>query len=82
MNKEKRSGWIRMLIGGALGLLGGFVWVPYVLYSREYPPLALLACVGLGVMAGVATQPFAESGSCCCARLATLPSPPPFSPCW
>ena len=62
MNKEKRSGWIRMLIGGALGLLGGFVWVPYVLYSREYPPLALLACVGLGVMAGVATQPFAESG--------------------
>ena len=45
-----------------LGLLAGIVWVPYVMYSRECPPAALAACAGLGAMAGLATQPFAESG--------------------
>ena len=63
MNKEKRSGWIRMLIGGALGLLGGFVWVPYVLYSREYPPLALLAACAAGTtrITGAARLRYKES---------------------
>ena len=62
MNTERKSGRIQMLIGGVLGLLAGVLWVPYVMYSRECPPLALLACVGLGAMAGMATQPFAENG--------------------
>ena len=62
MSTENRSGWVRMLLGGVLGLLGGMLWVPYIMYSRECPPLALVACVGLGIMAGLATQPFAESG--------------------
>ena len=62
MSTEKKSGWIRMLTGGVLGLLAGVLWVPYILSSRECPPLALVACAGLGVMAGLATQPFAESG--------------------
>ena len=56
------NGPVRMLIGGGLGLLAGVLWVPYVMYSRECPPLAVLACVGLGGMAGAATQPFADSG--------------------
>ena len=62
MSTEKKSGRIRMLLGGVLGLLAGMLWVPYIMYSRECPPLALVACVGLGVMAGLATQPFADSG--------------------
>lgn len=61
--KTRKIGWrLRLLAGGALGLLAGIIWVPYIMYSRECPPLALLACVGLGAMAGLATQPFAESG--------------------
>lgn len=62
MKPEKKNGLIRMLAGGILGLLMGIIWVPYVMGGRECPPLALLACVGLGVMAGAATQPFADSG--------------------
>ena len=62
MSAEKKSGRIRMLAGGVLGLLAGIVLVPYIMYSRECPPLALIACMGLGAMAGLATQPFAESG--------------------
>lgn len=62
MSAEKKSGRIRMLTGGVLGLLVGIVLVPYIMYSRECPPLALIACMGLGAMAGLATQPFAESG--------------------
>ena len=62
MSAEKKSGRIRMLTGGVLGLLVGLVLVPYIMYSRECPPLALVACMGLGAMAGLATQPFAESG--------------------
>lgn len=62
MSAEKKSGRIRMLAGGVLGLLVGIVLVPYIMYSRECPPLALIACMGLGAMAGLATQPFAESG--------------------
>ena len=53
---------VRILAGGALGLAAGVLWVPYAMYSRECPPLAVLACVGLGGMAGAATQPFADSG--------------------
>ena len=61
--KQKEMTWRgRALIGGILGLLVGVLWVPYVMDSRECPPLAVLACVGLGAMAGVATQPFADSG--------------------
>lgn len=60
--KSMRTWLIRMLAGGMLGLLAGVLWVPYILYSRECPPLALVACVGLGAMAGLATQPFADSG--------------------
>lgn len=62
MSAEKKSGRIRMLTGGVLGLLVGIVLVPHIMYSRECPPLALIACMGLGAMAGLATQPFAESG--------------------
>ena len=33
-----------------------------MIHSRESSFLAVLACVGLGAMAGLATQPFADSG--------------------
>ncbi|RHR06753.1 DUF3021 family protein [Pseudoflavonifractor sp. AF19-9AC] len=62
MSAEKKSERIRMLAGAVLGLLVGIILVPYMMYSRECPPLALVACMGLGAMAGLATQPFAESG--------------------
>ena len=35
----------RALIGGILGLLAGILWVPYAMYSRECPPLAVLAVI-------------------------------------
>lgn len=38
MSAEKKSGRIRMLTGGVLGLLVGIVLVPYIMYSRECPP--------------------------------------------
>ena len=53
---------MRILLGSALGLLVGLIWIPYVIHSREGSFLAVLACVGLGAMAGLATQPFADSG--------------------
>lgn len=62
MKKETRDWLVRVLLGGALGLLAGIIWMPYVIGSRGCPPLAVLACVGLGIMAGLATQPFADSG--------------------
>lgn len=62
MKKETRDWLVRTLLGGLLGLLAGIIWMPYVMGSRECPPLAVLACVGLGAMAGLATQPFADSG--------------------
>lgn len=62
MKKETRDWLVRTLLGGLLGLLAGIIWLPYVIGSRECPPLAVLACVGLGAMAGLATQPFADSG--------------------
>lgn len=62
MTEERKQYLVRILTGGVLGLLVGLVLVPYVMYSRECPPLAVLACVGLGGLAGVATQPFADSG--------------------
>lgn len=62
MTEEQKKSLIRILIGGILGLLVGLVLVPYVMYSRECPPLAVLACAALGGMAGLATQPFADSG--------------------
>lgn len=62
MKKEICGLWMRILFGGVIGLLVGIIWVPYVTGSRECPPLAVLACVGLGAMAATATQPFADSG--------------------
>ena len=62
MNTEKKVWLVRSLAGGLLGLLVGMIWVPYVMYSRECPPLALAACTGLGLMAGAAVRPFADSG--------------------
>ena len=62
MTEERKKSMARILIGGILGTLVGLVLVPYVMYSRECPPLAVLACAALGGMAGLATQPFADSG--------------------
>lgn len=62
MKEERKKSLARILIGGVLGLLAGLVLVPYAMYSRECPPLAVLACAALGGMAGLATQPFADSG--------------------
>lgn len=62
LTAERKKSLARILIGGILGLLVGFVLVPYVMDSRECPPLAVLACGALGAMAGLATQPFADSG--------------------
>ena len=62
MKQETRFFLLRIFLGGILGLLVGIIWTPYVIHSRESSFLAVLACVGLGAMAGLATQPFAESG--------------------
>lgn len=62
MKQETRRLLVRILLGSALGLLVGLIWIPYVIHSREGSFLAVLACVGLGAMAGLATQPFADSG--------------------
>ena len=62
MKQETRRLLVRILLGSALGLLVGIIWIPYVIHSRESSFLAVLACVGLGAMAGLATQPFADSG--------------------
>lgn len=62
MTKPIRDCLLRIFFGIMLGLLAGIIWLPYMLHSRECPPLAALACVGLGAMAGLATQPFADSG--------------------
>lgn len=62
MTEERKQYLVRILTGGILGLMIGLVLVPYVMYSRECPPLAVLACAALGAMAGLATHPFADSG--------------------
>ena len=62
MKQETRMLLVHILLGSALGLLVGIIWIPYVIHSRESSFLAVLACVGLGAMAGLATQPFADSG--------------------
>lgn len=62
MKQETRGLLVRVLLGSALGLLVGIIWIPYVIHSRESSFFAVLACVGLGAMAGLATQPFADSG--------------------
>lgn len=62
MKQETRGLLVRAFLGGILGLLAGLIWIPYLIQNRECPPLAVLACIGLGAMAGIATQPFADSG--------------------
>lgn len=62
MKEERKQELTRIFAGVVLGLLAGFVLLPYVMYSRECSALAVLACGALGGMAGLATQPFADCG--------------------
>lgn len=84
MKQETRMLLVHILLGSALGLLVGIIWIPYVIHSRESSFLAVLACVGLGAMAGLATpSPLRTAAVRCCSILwAILYAPPPFLPCW
>ena len=44
MKQETRRLLVRILLGSALGLLVGLIWIPYVIHSREGSFLAVLAC--------------------------------------
>ena len=45
MKQETRMLLVHILLGSALGLLVGIIWIPYVIHSRESSFLAVLACV-------------------------------------
>lgn len=62
MRGDKYAGLLRILAGGALGLLAAGVVMPYVVGSRVVDFPICLLCIALGVMAGVATLPFADDG--------------------
>ena len=53
---------VRVLIGGAAGLLAALIFIPYFMDTRLLDPMVCLLCAGLGGAAGVATLPFADDG--------------------
>ena len=81
MKQETRRLLVRILLGSALGLLVGIIWIPYVIHSRESSFLAVLACVGLGAMAGLASPLRTAAVRCCSILWAILYAPLPFLPC-
>lgn len=61
--REVKLAWlVRVLIGGAAGLLACIILAPYVTLTRSAAPLECLLCAGLGGAAGAATLPFADDG--------------------
>ncbi|WP_251315941.1 DUF3021 domain-containing protein [Flintibacter muris] len=60
MKKDERALLVRILIGGAAGLLAALILYPYLMNTRLVTPVVCLLCAGLGASAGVATLPFAD----------------------
>lgn len=61
--RSGRWAWlVRILTGGAAGLLAALILVPYLVDTRLVDPVVCLLCAGLGGAAGVATLPFADDG--------------------
>ena len=61
--REGKWAWlVRILAGGAAGLLAALILIPYLMDSRLVDPIVCLLCTALGGAAGVATLPFADDG--------------------
>lgn len=62
MRSGKWTWLVRILIGGAAGLLAAVILDPYFMDTRLATPMVCLLCAGLGGAAGIATLPFADDG--------------------
>lgn len=62
MRAGKWTWLVRVLIGGALGLVFSVVLASYIVGARGPSPVVCLLCTALGVSAGTATLPFADDG--------------------
>lgn len=71
MRAGKWTWLVRVLIGGAAGLLAALIFIPYLMDTRLLDPVVCLLCTGLGGAAGVATLPFADDGKSLLLRSAT-----------
>ena len=62
MKGSKWTWLVRILIGGAVGLLAAVILDPYFMDTRLVTPTVCVLCAGLGGAAGAATLPFADDG--------------------
>lgn len=62
MGEGKWAWLVRILAGGAAGLLAALILIPYLMDSRLVDPIVCLLCTALGGAAGAATLPFADDG--------------------